>query len=128
MNKLFKTYVISICIVILGQLIYASFASSIICYFVSIPFIIFLFMISLKTEFMEKKEFLFMQLVLASTFFIYQLTSLPVISAFMGGINFKNGGFSMQSFIMYADILKLIGYAISIICLIKYNFNKKQII
>lgn len=126
MNKLFKTYVVSICIVILGQLIYASFASSIICYFISIPFIIFLFMISLKTEFMEKKEFLFMQLVLASTFFIYQLTSLPVISAFMGGINFINGGFSMQSFIMYASILKLIGYAASIICLIKYNFNKNK--
>ena len=125
MNKLFKTYVVSICIVILGQLIYASFASSIICYFVSIPFIIFLFMISLKTELMEKKEFLFIQLVLVSTFFIYELTSLPVISAFMGGINFINSGFSMQSFIMCTSILKLLGYAVSIICLIKYNFNKK---
>lgn len=125
MNKLFKTYVVSICIVILGQLIYASFASSVLVYFLSIPFIIFLFSISLKPELMESKEFLFVQLGLVSTFFIYKLTSLPVMSAFIGGTNFLSGGFSLNSFILFADILKLLGYAASIVCLIKYNINKK---
>lgn len=124
MNKLFRGYVISISIVILGQLIYASFASNILYYLLSILFIIFLFTISLKPELMENKEFLFSQLVLAATFFIYTLISSPVIYAFTGGVELK--GFSFDSLILIGDILKLSGYALSILCLIKYNLPKKQ--
>lgn len=129
MSRSFKFYVMGICCVILGQLLIALFSNTYQGYIESVILIVLLFIISIKTEFMEKKEFLFMQLGLLSVFFIAKLSSFIIIldlyTSFQGS---KNVSFSFNpKLYLFSDVIQLFGFLISIACLaVYYKKNSKE--
>lgn len=129
MNKLFKIYVTGICSAILGQLLNAAFSNTYQGYIESVILIVLLFIVSIKTELLEKKEFLFMQLGLLSVYLIIKIlgfiTFLDLYVSFQGCTN-VNFSFNPKLY-LFSNLIQLFGFLISIICLAVYykKTNKK---
>ena len=122
MYKLFKIYILGICSVILGQLLNAEISNTYQGYIESVILIALLFIVSIKTELMEEKEFLFMQLGLLSVFFIIKLsgfiTFLDLYVSFQGCTN-VNFSYNPKLYLFY-NLIQLFGFLISIVCLAVY--------
>ncbi|MDV3426215.1 MAG: hypothetical protein LIR50_03360 [Bacillota bacterium] len=122
MNKLFKIYVLGICSVILGQLLNAALSNTYQGYIESVILIVLLFIVSIKTELMGKKEFLFMQLGLLSVFLIIKLSGfimlLDLYISFQGSTN-VSFSFNLKIY-LFSNLIQLFGFLISIICLAGY--------
>lgn len=128
MCKLFKVYVLGICSVILGQLLNAAFSNTYQGYIEGVILIVLLFIVSIKTELMEKKEFLFTQLGLLSVFFIVKLLSFIMIlglyTSFQGSTNVS---FSFNpKLYLFLNLIQLFGFLVSIICLAGYYKKTNQ--
>lgn len=126
MNKLFKIYVIGILLIILGQLINLSSTNYGAGFVISGALIALLFVISIKTELMRKREFLFMQLGLISVFFLSGIISFISI-LFIINFNFSSLKFSIDSkLIIFEDLLQISGYLIAILSLNRYITDKDK--
>lgn len=126
MDKLFKIYVIGILLIILGQLINLSNANYGVVYAISGVLIALLFIISIKTELMKKREFLFMQLGLISVFFLSGIISFISI-LYIINFDFSSIRFSIDpKLLIFINLLEISGYLIAILCLIRYITDKDK--
>jgi hypothetical protein len=126
MDKLFRNYVIGILLIILGQIINLSSANYGVGYAISGVLIALLFIISIKTELMKKREFLFMQLGLISVFFLPGIINFISI-LFIINFDFSSIRFSIDSkLLIFKSLLEISGYLISILCLIRYITDKDK--
>jgi len=122
MNKLFKIYVLGVCSVILGQLLNAAMANTYQDYIGSTILIVLLFIVSIKTELMGQKEFLFMQLRLLSVFFIVKLSGfIMILGLYISSQGSTNISFSFNpKLYLFSNLIQLFGFLTSIICLAEY--------
>lgn len=126
MDKLFRNYVIGILLIILGQIINLSNANYGAGYAISGVLIALLFIISIKTELMKKREFLFMQLGLISVFFLSGIISFISI-LYIINFDFSSIRFSIDpKILIFINLLEISGYLIAILCLIRYITDKDK--